>query len=163
MNKLFVIILASLLIFGCISPTLEQSTFEDFNFLKEKYEVTQAFSVNTIIMNDYISELSIMRSKSSFNLAAVIDAEIPSAKAFYYYSLANQNIRLISINNCSENDKLTIRQNLNLAISNSNLAINKINSLLFIENSNLRENQKEVLEEIKTNSENALIELNSFC
>lgn len=159
---LFFLLIIGLFLFGCIAPVANQATFEEFNLLKEKYGVENSFSPNSIIMNDYISELSELRVRSSFNLATVIDAELYSAKSFYYFSLANQKI-MASISNCSQNQRSEIQRNFRFASENSSIAISKIDAVLFTDSVNLRENQRELMLEISEQSQLVLREINSIC
>lgn len=164
MKKIVIFLVVLLfLIIGCISPTLNQASFEDFEDLKENYEVKNSFSPNLILMNDYIIDLTELRTRSSFNLAAVIDADIYSAKSFYYYSIAGKTINLITINKCTQKERNDIMNYYNLAEENANVAIEKLRVLSETDLSNLRENQLELIEQIKANSQGYLQNINNFC
>lgn len=163
MKKILLVLVISMFFFGCIAPTLEQATFNDFDDLKEKFGVYNAFSSNTIVMNDYINQLSLLRSRSSLNLASVIDAELYSAKAFYYFSLSNQSMRIITLNNCNQKDKLDLQRYLNFTISNSEMALQKIDSLLFTDTVHLKINQRDVIEQIKISAQENLMQLDEVC
>lgn len=160
--SLIICLVVGLLVFGCISPVSNQATFEEFNELKDEYGVVNSFSPNISIMNDYISDISELRARSSFNLATVIDAEIYSAKSFYYYSIANQKTSLV-LGNCSQNQRIEIQRYFRFARDNSDIAINKIDLVLFVDGQNLRENQRELMQEINDYSINILREINSIC
>lgn len=163
MKKILLIIAVLIMLFGCISPTLNQATFSDLEEIQKEFGVTDFYSPNTIIMNDYINDLSELRVRSSLSLASVIDAEIYSSKAFYYYSLSNQVSRVISLNNCNEKSKLELKNYLELSIKNSEIAIQKINSLLFFDTIHLKVNQKEIMTEINLESQKNLIKLDEIC
>ncbi len=83
--KIIIAILAIFIIsFGCIGP--ETATNNDFTLLKEQYNVTDTFYPDLDIMNSYITDLSLLRSKSNLTLSRVIDVELYSAQSFYYFS-----------------------------------------------------------------------------
>lgn len=163
MKKIVIILALALLMMGCISPAFEQASFDEFENLKESYEVENSFSPNLILMNDYIIDLTELRTRSSFNLAGIIEAEIFSAKSFYYYSLANKSANLVVINNCKEKQRIDIENYYNLSEQNANIAIQKLSSLNEGDLSSLRENQLGLIEQIKSNSEGYLEKLNNFC
>ena len=163
MKRLIVLLIIGLVSLGCIAPTLNQASFAEFDSLKEKFGVTNAFSSNTIVMNDYINQLSLLRSRSSLNLASVLDAELYSANAFYYYSLSNQLMRVVTLNNCDQKDRIDLERYLNFTISNSQTALQKIDALLFTDTVNLKINQRDVIEQIKISASEDLIRLDEIC
>lgn len=163
MKIILILIVLVIFSFGCISVNPNQASFEEFNSLKEKYGVENNFSPNTNLMNDYISELSDLKTRSSFNLSMVIDAELHSSKAFYYYSISNQRLSELNSSNCSLSKKNELITFLRLANKNAIIAKNKIDAILFIDLENIRENQSELMNEINVISNTIINEINFIC
>jgi PBP1b-binding outer membrane lipoprotein LpoB len=163
MKKVLLILGLFLIIFGCVSPTLNQATLEDFENLKEEYGVSENFSPDLASMNDYITDLTNLSTRSSFSLANITQTEIYSAKSFYYYSLATRTISYINTSGCDELLRNDLKNYLDLTINNSNLAINNLETLPQNELDSLRENQKEIIENIRSNSRSYLSSFNQIC
>ncbi len=143
---LLVIFIASLFVlFGCTaeSPT----TTNDLIKLKQQYSVEEAFSPNLDIMNSYISELALLRSKSNFPLSSVIDAEMNSAQSFYYFTKALDESSAMQYTGsiCNSLEYKNVLDYLDLAISYANKASSALTVVSPTEAYLLRENQAEIV------------------
>lgn len=131
-----------LMLFGCNAQP-DSKTLQDFSKLKQDFGVQKAYSSDLEKMDEYITQLSVLSSKSCCSSSKVISAELSSANAFYYLAKA--------INSSAEIDYLRPGCNskeINDAMNYSKLsqqsaekAITQISALTVDELKNLRENQ----------------------
>ncbi|MFA6065016.1 MAG: hypothetical protein WCW44_06435 [archaeon] len=141
-------VLFLVLLFGCTAPTqTDKEALSKLGVLEQKYFVVNGYSSSITTMNDYISELSLLRSKSSGESARIIEAELYSAETFYY--LNKTIIDSAPINSkqikCSSNEVQEIISSVTLAFDYSTKAINSINSLSEEAKKSLRENQLQIV------------------
>jgi hypothetical protein len=136
---------------GCTIQS-DPQTLVSFVKLQSKYGVKEAFSSNLFTMNDYISELSALKTQSSIGLAKTITAEIYSAQAFYYLNKTlseSSQINYTSIK-CSSKEVMSILSSVTLAKDNAENAITALGGLSDSEKKNLRVNQ---LDDVKNYAE----------
>ncbi len=145
----FAIIAISLvLLFGCTAPTqTDKEALSKFTLLQQKYFVVSGYSSSITTMNDYISELSLLRSKSGGESAKIIEAELYSAEAFYYLNKtiidsAPIDSKLIK---CSSNEVQGIISSITLASDYSAKAVTAINSLSAEAKNSLRVTQLQMV------------------
>jgi hypothetical protein len=162
MKKIVIFLGAIFFLFGCTIGT-NGSTENEFYNLKQEFMVEESFNPNLNVMNSYINELSILRSKSDVSMVRVLDFELASAKAFYYFSKGlgqSSKINYFS-DHCNSIDYRETISYLNLAVKNSNNAKEII--LLPNEIPFLRENQQNVINEINIFAKELLSSIRSTC
>ena len=147
-----VLLVALLFSLGCVNIGGDQKSLEDFSKLEQKYFVKEAFSTNPSSMNDYISELSLLRSHASGSSAKVMEAEIYSAESFYYLNKALTGS--ISLNyqslKCSSVETKQVISSITDASLSVQKAIEKLQSLSETEKSYLRVNQLDLVKGFST-------------
>jgi hypothetical protein len=162
-KKLMVLIVLTLLIFmlsGCVNPLEEKQALEEMNLLQQKYLVKENFSTNQKIMNDYINELSLLKSKSASGQGKIVEAELYSAQTFYYLNKAL--IISSSINyqkfSCSTKEVKEAISSINLADEYQTKAISLIQTLSETQQENLRPNQIDIIQ----NYRQTILQIKSF-
>jgi len=171
--KKLVIILAILLVLslGCTEIKDDATVMLGFTKLKQDYGVKEAFSPNIITMNDYINDLSVLRSESSIFVSKTLDAELASAQSFYYLLLAYEESSKVDFfpAKCSlqeiRNSKsyLQTSKYLNLSIKRSDVASELLVSLNATELEHLRANQLLIIKQYKEQSESLAGDLKGIC
>jgi len=171
--KKLVIILAILLVLslGCTEIKDDATVMLGFTKLKQDYGVKEAFSPSTVIMNDYINDLSVLRTGSSRFISKTLDAELASAQSFYYLLLAYEESLKIDFfpNSCNlqeiRNSKsyLQTSKYLDLSIKRSNDAAELLVSLNATELEHLRANQLLMIKQYKEQSESLMGDLKGIC
>jgi hypothetical protein len=162
MKKIMIFLCAIFFLFGCTIGT-NGSTENEFYNLKQEFMVEESFNPNLSIMNSYINELSILRSNTDVGMSRILDFELASAKAFYYFSMGLERSSKINYfsNHCNSIEYRETMSYLNLAILNSNQAKNII--LLPNETPFLKTNQKELVNEINIFAKELLSSIRSTC
>jgi hypothetical protein len=166
MKKVIISVLAVLALLviasGCVSLTPNQATLREFETLKQEYAPT-AFPTNTSVLSDYISELSVLRTRSSLSVANVVDAELNSANAFYYYNLALSEFNKINFSSC---DAKTVNQTKSFVALTKNHSENASTIIQIInsaEKAYLNPNQRELVEYYAQSAESIKTELQDGC
>ena len=162
-RKLIVAIVLIALIFltlGCVSPQAEKQAVEKMNLLQQKYLIKENFSTNQTTMNDYINELSMLKSQNLGGEGKIIEAELYSAQAFYYLNKAlilSTSIDYQKLSCSSKEVKETI-SSINLAEEYQQKAVSLIQSLSGDQQKNLRTNQFETI----NNYEQTISQIKNF-
>jgi len=131
MKKLIIVLLFFALFFaGCTILPKNIDSSKELNALKEEYSAVEAFPSNTSKMNDYISELSMLVSKTG-QTKGVLAAELYSAQAFYYLSKAMEASKQINYNQiiCSSSAVKETKSLAQLAVEKAALAEKEISEL----------------------------------
>lgn len=131
----------ALLTLGCTQTISDKDAYSGLNALEVKYSAVDSLPTQNTQLNDYISALATLRSKSGGSAAKVIDAELFSAQAFYYQNnalllaagLDAQNMR------CSSKDVKAAIAQIGLAQDSYSKAVAAINSLFGDESTHLRQ------------------------
>ncbi|MDD3160179.1 MAG: hypothetical protein PHQ98_04380 [Candidatus ainarchaeum sp.] len=158
------IILIGLSLFLFINSNNGLVNQTDFIKIKSEYTSNDSLPTSEVVLNDYISRLSQIRSKSSVELLPVIDTELESAKTFFYYSKIILLFRELNKENCTQSKKTQLSNFLKMAIDSSNnysLNYSKIiipadKELLSIKNPELIANYRQQLNKINA-------QLNQIC
>jgi Leucine-rich repeat (LRR) protein len=139
----------AVLLLGCALPQSDAQSLAKLSTLKEQYSVTKAFSTKMSTMSNYISELALLRGKSSGDAAKIIDAELYSAQTFYYLNQSMQNSKQIDYISfqCRSKEVTETISLIKIAQQNSFKAIQSIQNLTDAQKKSLRENQLETIEE----------------
>ncbi len=140
---LLILLIGVQLLFGCtLSPTDEES-LKKFTQLQEKYGVNTAFSTNLTIMNDYTTDLAALRGSVTGSNAKIIEAELYSAQAFYYYNNTVYVSRGVDYQNINCNAKATkdTISSITIAKEKATQAIATMQTLSSDQLSKLRPNQ----------------------
>jgi len=151
-NKTILVVLvltfSLMMLLGCTTPVMtDKESFSKLTQLQQKYFVVNGYSSNLTTMNDYISQLALLRAKSGGESAKVIETELYSAEAFYYLNKtivdsAPLNSKQIK---CSSNEVQNVISSITLAFDSSSKAVALINSLNSTQQSYLRVNQSEMI------------------
>ena len=141
------ILILAMLLFGCIGAQDDSKSFSQFSALKTKYYLTEGFSSNNATMNDYISDLSALRTKTAGSSQKVLDAEIYSARTFFELSKAVSQSAQINFTpiKCSSIEVKNTILSLNNAFADFENAQKALNALNEKELSYLRAGQKEMV------------------
>ena len=158
MKKIIIILVCFALFFGCTNP-VNPATDTEFNDLKKDFGVEVGFVSDIDIMNSYIIELSILRSRSNIPLSDVIDVELSSAQSFYYLTKAfNESSQInYSKNHCQSQYYKNTLTYLDLTINHSNKEYNILDLGL------LREGQLEQLKEFNSIAKELKSSLRQTC
>jgi len=78
-------LVAFFLLFGCLGQT-DNATISELAQIKQTYNVTESYYPNPQIMSAYISEVSLLQSKSNTPL---VKFELYSAQSFFYLIKSN--------------------------------------------------------------------------
>jgi hypothetical protein len=140
------------LLFGCTTPQSEQDSLKKFTQLQKKYDVELSFSTNLAILNNYTTDLALLRGKSAGSAAKIMEAELYSAQAFYYYlnsvSLSKE-IDYTNIN-CNQIETRDAISSIKTAKQNADFAVNSIQRLSANELTYLRANQLDTVKKYQT-------------
>jgi len=139
--------LFAVLLFGCTSTQTDKESLSKLSLLEQKYFMVNGYSSSVTTMNDYISELSLLRSKAGGDSAKVIEAELYSAEAFYYLNktiIDSSSINSVQIK-CSSSEVQNVISSIKLASEYSVKAVALINSLNSEKQKALRENQLQIV------------------
>lgn len=96
--KIIYVLLCSflfLILFGCVNTSDPTNEILE---IQTEFGVKDAFSPDTEVMNLYINELELLKSQN-FVFDSVLENELSSAKAFYYFSKAIEQSKLIDYGN----------------------------------------------------------------
>jgi hypothetical protein len=139
----FALIAVLLLSFGCTQTQSDKSAFDSFSTLKESYSAVDSLPTNNIKLNDYISDLAALSSKSGGSAARIIIAELYSAQTFYYLNTALSASTGLDMDNmsCSSKDIKSAIISINLASDYYSKAVTALGGLSDSEKSYLRPNQ----------------------
>jgi hypothetical protein len=136
------------LVMGCTSLSSDKDSFGQLAALQDKYGVKATFSPNVETMNDYISDLSLLRGKAGGSAAKVLDAELYSAQTFYYLGRALSASATIDFQKmgCSSKEIRGTVSSISLAENYYNKAVPAINALSNGETKYLRPSQLETIQ-----------------
>ncbi|MEI7961851.1 MAG: hypothetical protein WCI04_05965 [archaeon] len=125
------LILVFVISFGCTSTLSDKGALDEFSTLKQKYFANDSLPTNNALLNDYISDLSALRGKSSGSAGKVIEAELYFAQTFYYLNDSLSNAAGIDIENmlCSSTGVKNTITSANLANDYCQKAITAIGTL----------------------------------
>jgi len=139
----FALLALALFMLGCTATLPDKNAFEQLAALQEKYSAKVSFPANEIMLNDYVSELSLLRGKTAGSAAKVIDAELYSAQAFYYLnkSLSTSAGIDFSTVRCSSKEIMDSVSSAALAKEYCNKAVSALGALSSDESKYLRSNQ----------------------
>jgi hypothetical protein len=136
-------LLLFLTLFGCVSPQTEKDNLTKFTTLEQKYFVVSGYSSSLANMNDYISELSLLKAKTNGESGKVIEAELYSAQAFYY--LNKTMIDSASINykqiKCNSTEVKDLISTIKLASDYSAKSVTAVSALSAEQQNSIRPNQ----------------------
>ncbi len=160
-----VVLALFVLSFGCTTSNLGSVSSQDLSLLQEKYGVKDNFSPNLGVMNNYVSELSVLRARSSLGITNVLEAELNSAQAFYYFQKAISESQLITTEKdfCSSKEFIDVKNYIELSLNYSNKAVNLISSFNLEELSLLRTDQLEIVSQLKSDALNIQSDLKKRC
>ncbi|VVB75390.1 Uncharacterised protein [uncultured archaeon] len=147
-----VVLIAVLFVFfGCTAQSDDKSLAQ-FSALQAKYSVSENFSTSQATMNTYISALAELRGKSSGSPAKIIDAELYSAQAFYYFNKALAEQTAVSYPDvvCSLIEVKSLMSDASLASNYADKAVIAISGLSDLEKSKLRANQLDMMKNYQT-------------
>jgi hypothetical protein len=163
MKVIIILLVLFTLIFGCTG--LETATNNDFNLLKEQYGVTDAFYPDLDIMNSYITDLSLLRSKSVMSLSRVIDVELYSAQSFYYFSKSLEESSKINygLNFCNSKSYKNTLIYLGLSKNYSQKANFALTQVLPTDMYLLKTNQSEVINNFYNLANEYMLALEELC
>jgi hypothetical protein len=166
MKKIIIPILLVLVILavasGCVSLVPNQATLGEFQGVKTKYAPV-AFPTTTGALGDYISELSLLRTRSSLSVANVVDAELNAAQAFYYYNLAINEFTTLDFSVCDAKVVNQTEAFIVLTKKYADLAIESYNLTSISERAYLNPNQAEMNEYILQSAESIKNEIQNDC
>lgn len=131
------------LLFGCTAALSDDKALSEFTELKKEYSAEFSLPTNNILLNDYISALSLLRGKSGGGIAKVLDAELFSARTFFHLNevfSVSSGINAGTMQ-CSSKEVKSIISSLDLAKNNQVNAIGAINALSSEEAKHLRNGQ----------------------
>jgi hypothetical protein len=131
------------LMFGCTISPSDEDALKKFTQLQTKYGVTTAFSTNLAVMDNYTTDLAALRGKTTGSAAKIIEAELYSAQAFYYYNTTISLSREINYQNivCSSKATKDTISSITMAKEKVDQAVNIIQSLNSEQLAKLRPNQ----------------------
>ena len=162
---LILALLALTALSGCTTPQSDSASLQKLSALQESFGMKNAYSSNPAQMNDYISDLSALRAKAGGNAAKIIDAEISSAQAFYYLSLAlgaSNEIDYQNVN-CNSKQVSSAVEYEKLALSASARAISLVSALGEEELKSMRANQLDMVKGYKASAEQIKSFIASSC
>jgi hypothetical protein len=166
MKKIIIPILLMLVILavasGCVSLVPNQATLQEFQSVKTKYAPI-AFPTTTGALGDYISELSLLRTRSSLSVANVTDAELNAVQAFYYYNLTINEFTKLNFSSCDAKIVNQTEAFAGLTKKYADLAIASYNLTSSSERAYLNPNQAELNEYMLVSAENINIEIQNNC
>jgi len=144
---LIVLVLALFMLFGCTTQS-DEKTLLQFATLQAKYSVNENFSTSQATMNSYISSLAELRGKAGGSAAKIIDAELYSAQAFFYFNKALAEQTAVSYPDvvCSLKEVKSLMSDLTLASNYVGKAVTALSGLSESEKSKLRTNQLEMMQ-----------------
>ncbi|MFA5357788.1 MAG: hypothetical protein WC308_02600 [archaeon] len=144
----------------------DAEALKEFAAITESAGMQNGFSPVTAKMEDYTSELSSLRGKVSEGRAAnIIDAELFSAKSYYYLLRATQDSMEINPSN-PDCGGMAAKEALifcDSAIRDADNAIAKISSLSTDDKLNLRETQLEIAQGNKELAQNLKDQIIGAC
>ena len=168
-NYAFGVLIAALIALaalgGCTAPQSDSASLQKLSALQESFGVKNAYSSNPAQMNDYISGLSELRAKSGGSSAKIIDAELSSAQAFYYLSLAlgaSNEIDYQSVS-CNSKQVSSAVEYDKLALTASTRAISFVSLLSAEELKSMRANQLDMVKSYKASAEQIKSFIASSC
>lgn len=148
------------LLLGCAVSDPESKSLASFEKAQDKYGADISLPVSSSAINDYVTELSALRSRASGSAGKLIEAELYSAQSFLYLNkaiVASSSLDYSSVS-CSAKSVRDIVSSLKLADSFQKKAVIALNSLSSSEKRQLRPNQTE---EIASYGE-SILELTNF-
>ncbi|MCX6803731.1 MAG: hypothetical protein NTY48_04130 [Candidatus Diapherotrites archaeon] len=130
-------------LFGCTTSVSERDALSQLQELQSKYSVVGGFSSSSASLGEYISDITLLRSKTSGSSEKILTAEIFSAQTFYYLNKAMGLSQTISMDkvSCSSKDVKDAITSITLASKYYSNAIDELSSLSQQEASALRPNQ----------------------
>jgi hypothetical protein len=107
---------------------------DDFLKIKNSYS-SEFFPTNSLVLNDYIQDLSSKRSFFSLDSIQLVDAELNSAKVFYFYLISIQTYQDSSMS-CNEKRNL-IKNYYNSSLNHKNSFNSSYSKIIFQDQKNL--------------------------
>lgn len=153
-----------LTLFGC-TTIQNPATSNELIDLREQYSVQNVYSTDLDIMNSYITELSLLRARSTMPFANVVDAELFTAQSFYYFSKALEESSQInySSNYCTSKVYKSSLMYLEISQNYSNKAISALSIVLPTDNHLLRKNNLELVSSFNSNAKELISSLKELC
>jgi len=166
MKKIGILILVSLVLFGCTAPIgISEVSANEFKEIRSSFGMENGLSGDETTLNSYLNKLSGFRGAISGETASVVEAEIASTESFLYLTMALResntlNIQSVNCNNISYNNSLAFTS---ASIGAANKASGLIGGLSKEGQELLRVNQLESVLDYKSNSEELRIVLTDLC